>query len=134
MFEKKPETKKRVLVVDDEPAILKFINIRLKLDGYEVVSTMSGAEAVEIIRTQLPDIMLLDILMPGVTGMDVLEQVRTFSNIPIVVFTGRSDIAKLALRLGANDYIAKPFNPDLLLEKISFILSSSQIEKRRCDD
>jgi DNA-binding response OmpR family regulator len=128
------ETKKRVLVVDDEPAILKFINIKLRLNGYEVFSTVSGVEAVEIIRAQLPDIMLLDILMPGVTGLDVLEKVRTFSNIPIVVFTGRPDIAKLALKLGANDYIAKPFNPDLLLEKISFIMSSSQIEKRQCDD
>jgi DNA-binding response OmpR family regulator len=128
-FSKKTEMVKRVLVVDDEPAILKFINIKLKLNGYEVVNTVSGAEAVEIIRTQSPDIMLLDILMPGVTGLDVLEKVRTFSNIPIVVFTGRPDVAKLALKLGASDYIAKPFNPDLLLEKIAFVLDPSQIEK-----
>ncbi len=82
-------TKKRVLVVDDEPGIGKVLSIKLRLDGYDVITTTSGAEAIEFIRTQKPDIVLLDILMPDVTGMEVLERVRTFSQVPIVVFTAK---------------------------------------------
>ncbi len=73
------DTKKRVPVVDDEPGIGNILRIKLRLHGYEVITTTNGAETIEIIRTLKPDIALLDILMPDVTGMDVLERVRTFS-------------------------------------------------------
>ena len=120
------DTKKRVLVVDDEPGIGNILRIKLRLSGYEVITTTSGAEAIELVKAQEPDIMLLDVLMPDVTGMDVLDRVRTFSQVPIIVFTGRPDIAQFALKLGANDNIAKPFNPDLLVEKIRSVLIASQ--------
>jgi DNA-binding response OmpR family regulator len=123
------ETKKRVLVVDDEPGIGKILEVKLRLSGYDVITTTRGTEAIDLVRTREPDIMLLDILMPDVTGMDVLERVRTFSQIPIIVFTGRQDIARFASKHGANDYIAKPFNPDLLVQKIQSLLNSSQPEK-----
>jgi len=119
------ETRKRVLVVDDEPGIGNILRIKLRLSGYEVITTTSGAEAIELVKAQEPDIMLLDVLMPDVTGMDVMDRVRTFSQVPIIVFTGRPDIAQFALKLGANDYIAKPFNPDLLVEKIKLVLNTS---------
>jgi DNA-binding response OmpR family regulator len=119
------ETKKRILVVDDEPRIGKLLRVKLNLSGYDVITTTSGAEAIELVRTHEPDIMLLDLLMPDVTGMDVLDKVRSFSQIPVIVFTGRSEIARFAKRFGANDCIAKPFDPDALVEKIGLILGST---------
>ena len=123
------ETSKRVLVVDDEPGIGNFLRVKLRLAGYDILNTTSGAEAIELVQTQQPDVMLLDIFMPDVTGMDVLERVRAFSQVPIIVFTGRPEIASFASKLGANDYIAKPFNPDLLVEKIKSVLITSQTAK-----
>ncbi len=120
------ETTKRVLVVDDEPGIGNILRIKLRLSGYEVITTTSGAEAIELIKTQQPDVVLCDIFMPDVSGMEVVDKVRTFSQVPIIVFTGRPDIAQFALKLGANDYIAKPFNPDMLVEKIRSVLIASQ--------
>ena len=120
------ETRKRILVVDDEPRIGNILRIKLGLAGYDVITTTSGAEAIELVRTQEPDIILLDILMPDVTGMDVLDRVRTFSQVPIVIFTSHPDIAQFAQKLGSTDYIAKPFNPDLLVEKIESILNTSR--------
>ena len=124
------ETRKRVLVVDDEPGIGNFLRVKLRLAGYDILNTTSGAEAIELVQTQQPDVMLLDILMPDITGMDVIDKVRTFSQVPIIVFTGHPDIASFASKLGANDYIAKPFNPDLLVEKIKSVLITSQTAKR----
>jgi DNA-binding response OmpR family regulator len=117
-------TRKRVLIVDDEPRISKMLRVKLNLSGYDVITTTSGAEAIELVRTHEPDIMLLDLLMPDVTGMDVLDKVRSFSQVPVIVFTGRPEIARFAKRFGANDCIAKPFDPDVLVKKIGLVLSS----------
>jgi len=120
------ETRKHVLVVDDEPGIGKVLRIKLGLSGYDVIAATSGTKAIELVRTQEPDIMLPDVLMPDINGTAVLESVRSFSEVPVIVFTGRPDIAQIALKIGANDYIAKPFNPDVLVEKIRAILSTAQ--------
>jgi DNA-binding response OmpR family regulator len=119
------ETRKRILVVDDEAGIGRFLSIKLGLSGYEVTSTTSGAEAIEMVRVREPDVILLDVLMPDVTGMDVIERVRSWSKVPIIVFTGHPDIIRFALKLGANDHIEKPFNIDLLLNKIKSLLDAS---------
>jgi DNA-binding response OmpR family regulator len=111
-----------VLVVDDEPRIGKMLGIKLRLSGYDVITTTSGAEAIDLVRTQEPDIMLLDILIPDVTGTDVLRQVRTFSQVPIIAFTARPEIAQSALKLGANDYVAKPFDVDEMVRRIEILL------------
>jgi DNA-binding response OmpR family regulator len=117
-------TKKRILVVDDEPGIGTVLRIQFSLSGYEVSTTTSGAEAIELIRVQEPDIVLLDALMPEISGADVLLKVRTFSQVPVIVFTGHADLGKYALKLGANDYITKPFDQDLLLEKVAAVLNT----------
>jgi CheY-like chemotaxis protein len=113
---------KRVLIVDDEPQIGKIFGLKLRLTGYEVVTTTSGKEAIELVQKQNFDVMLLDVLMPDVTGLDVLDAVRGFSQIPVILFTARTDIFEIAKRIGANDYISKPINPDLLVEKIEGVL------------
>jgi DNA-binding response OmpR family regulator len=117
--------KKSILVVDDEPRIGKILSIKLRLYGYEVITTTSGAEAIELIRTQEPDIVLLDMLLPDVAGLEVLERVRAFSQVPIVVFTAKPDIIQFAMKLGANDSITKPFDPDLVVKKIGMLLDSA---------
>ena len=117
--------KKRVLVVDDEPGIGNVLRIKLRLAGYEVTTTTSGAEAINIIRTQKPDVVLLDILMPDVSGFDVLEKVRPFSSVPIIAFTARREIADIAVKNGANDFIAKPFDPDQMVQKICSVLDKA---------
>jgi DNA-binding response OmpR family regulator len=120
------DTKKRVLIVDDEPQIGKIFGLKLKLAGFDVVTSTKGAEAIEMVRKQKFDVMLLDVLMPEVTGLDVLESVRGFSEIPVILFTARPDIFEMAKRIGANDYISKPINPDLLIEKIKAVMSKNQ--------
>jgi two-component system KDP operon response regulator KdpE len=117
--------KKRVLVVDDEPRIGKILSIKLRLYGYEVITTTSGAEAIELVRTKEPDIVLLDMLLPDVAGLEVLGRVRAFSQVPIVVFTAKPDIIQSAMKLGANDSITKPFDPDQVVKKIGMILDSA---------
>jgi CheY-like chemotaxis protein len=116
------EKKKRILVVDDEPGILRVLSIQLKLHGYEPVTTPSGVEAVEIARTGEPDAILLDILLPDMNGIEVFEKVRGFSQVPVIVFSANSTAIEAALKAGANDSIAKPFNPDQLLVKIKSAL------------
>jgi len=117
--------KKSILVVDDEPRIGKILSIKLRLYGYEVITTTSGAEAIELIRKQEPDIVLLDMLLPDVAGLEVLGRVRAFSQVPIVVFTAKPDIIQSAMKLGANDSITKPFDPDQVVKKIGMILGST---------
>lgn len=114
--------KKLVLIVDDEPQIGKIFGIKLRLAGYDVLTTTSGAKAIDLVRKQKLDVMLLDVFMPEVTGLEVLEKIREFSQIPVIVFTARSDIFEIAKRIGANDYISKPLNPDNLVEKIKTVL------------
>ena len=91
--------KTRILVVDDEPGIVNVLRIKLRLSGFDVITTTSGAEAIELARNREPDIMLVDILMPEVTGMDVIHKVREFSPVPIIVFTAKPDIAEYAYRV-----------------------------------
>ena len=124
-------SKVRVLVVDDEPGILKILGIELKISGYEAITTTSGEEAIELVRTQKPDIVLLDVVMPGITGLEVLERVRSFSRVPVIIFSGHPTIINLAMKLGADECITKPFDPDLLIAKIRLVLNPHFISKGR---
>ncbi len=119
---KNVDTKKRVLVVDDEPAIGNVVRIKLRICGYDVTVANRGSEAISLIKREEPDLVLLDILMPDVTGFEVLAEVRKFSSVPVIIFTARREIADAALKYGANDYIAKPFDPDRLVEKVKTVL------------
>jgi len=114
--------KKCVLVVDDHPKVLRFIEIGLKLHGYEVIATVSGEEAVKFVKSGKPDIMLLDIVMPGIDGFEVLKQVRTFTQMPVIAFSASASNFHDAIRLGANDFLSKPFEPDEMVKRIKIIL------------
>jgi CheY-like chemotaxis protein len=116
------KTKKRVLVVDDEAAILRIIGTSLRLMGYDVISTGSGKDALKLSETENPDIMLLDIFMPGMDGLEVLGTLRKTSKIPVIVFSAHSSSREDALRLGADDFVSKPFTPEQMAKKISAVL------------
>ena len=114
--------KRRVLVVDDEPGILKVVSVSLTVAGYDVITTNSGEEALKLVKEANPDIMLLDIVMEPVSGIDVLLRLRHSPHIPVIVFTAQKVIAEAAFSAGAKGYISKPFTPDELVKKIEEIL------------
>jgi len=121
------DKKKRVLVVDDEPGILKVVSVGLTVAGYEVITTTSGEEALKLVESEKPDIMLLDIVMEPVSGFDVLFRLRRASNkMPVIVFTAQSVIAESALSIGAKSYISKPFMPEQLVKKIEETLDHQE--------
>ena len=118
------ERKKQcVLVVDDHPKVLRFIEIDLKIRGFEVITTTSGSQALKLVESAKPDIMLLDIVMPGMDGFEVLKKLREFTQLPVIAFSASPGNYHDALRVGANDFVAKPFQPDEMAGKIKSFLS-----------
>lgn len=115
---------KRILVVDDEPRIIGFIRMNLELEGHQVLEAHSGLEALEAVRTKLPDIVLLDVMMPDLDGFETLRMLREFSNIPVIMLTakGEENDRVYGLELGADDYITKPFGPRELSSRIKAVL------------
>lgn len=117
-------SKKRILVVDDEKGLVKIIRLNLQQDGFEVVEANNGAEAMEKLRTSLPDLVLLDVMMPDFDGFSVLKMIREIGGTPVIMLTAKgeeSDIIK-GLELGADDYVTKPFSPRELTSRIKAVL------------
>ena len=118
----------RVLVVDDDPQVLRLMRVNLELEGYDVVSAPDGEEALEAVVNERPDVVVCDVMMPGVDGLTVLRSLRAnpqFSKIPFVVVSAkaqRSDV-KAALDMGADKYITKPFDPQDLLDAVENLLN-----------
>jgi two-component system KDP operon response regulator KdpE len=118
--------RKKVLVVDDETPILRFVDASLKIAGYDVITTDSGEEALQLVKQEHPDILLLDIFMVPLSGFDVLHRLRKFSEVPVIAFSARSFVSDQALEMGASDFISKPFKPDELERRIRNILEHSR--------
>lgn len=114
--------KKLILVVDDESRVLTFIEIDLKLRGFEVITTISGEKALEIINIKKPDIMLLDMIMPEMDGFQVLEKLRGSNTLPVIAFSASPGNQDPAISAGANDFVHKPFDPDDMARKINVLL------------
>ena len=109
-----------VLVVDDDPALAEMLGIVLRREGIEPVFVSSGAEALPTFRATRPDLVLLDIMLPGRDGLDVCRELRSHSNVPIVMLTARSDTVDVVrgLEAGADDYVVKPFKPAELVARV----------------
>ncbi len=114
----------KLLVVDDERIIVKGIKFNLENEGYEVITGGDGEEAVALARAEHPDLIILDLMMPRLDGLDACVQIRTFSDVPIIMLTARSeDMDKLmGFECGADDYVTKPFNILELKARIKALL------------
>src|SRR5690349_16102720 len=110
----------RILIVDDEPQILRALRINLHARQYDVVTAANGAEALHAAATHHPDLVVLDLGLPDVDGVEVIRRLRTWTPVPIVILSGRLDSAGKvnALDAGADDYVTKPFNVEELLARI----------------
>ena len=124
-----------ILLVDDEESVRKTVGRRLEIDGYRVLTADSGEEGLKIAQEQLPDLVLLDIMMPKMKGRDVCARLKAdpkTAHIPVIFLTalGLTDHIKAGMDLGAEDYIVKPFEPAELKERIKVCLSRHNIAEK----
>lgn len=119
-----PFAGKLILVVDDEPRMIKFVQFNLELDGFRVISASNGLEAVDKVRTQLPDLVVMDVMMPQMDGFEALRQIRELSEIPVIMLTVKDeeDDKHVAFAAGSDDYVTKPFSPRELSDRIKAVL------------
>ncbi len=120
--------KPRILIVDDDLAIVKFLRANLSVEDYEALTALDGAEALEVIEREMPDLIILDLVMPKVDGFEVLQRLREWSQIPIIVLSARGDESDKvkSLGLGADDYVSKPFGLDELIARVKAVLRRTQ--------
>ena len=119
-----------ILVVDDEARMVRFIQLNLEHDGFQVITAYNGQEALEQVRSALPNLILLDVMMPDLDGFDVLERIREQSTIPVIMLTakGEEDDRVRGLELGADDYVTKPFSPRELVSRVRAVLRRTETE------
>ena len=110
----------RILVIDDDTALAEMIGIVLRADGFEPVFCDNGDRALEAFRRESPDVILLDLMLPGKSGIDVCREIRLESGVPIIMLTAKSDTVDVVLGLesGADDYVPKPFKPRELIARV----------------
>lgn len=117
----------KILIVDDERNIVELVRLYLGAEGYTVVVATDGITALEQFRTEQPDLVVLDIMLPGLDGWEVCRRLRQHSQIPIIMLTARGEAVDriVGLELGADDYVVKPFNPRELVARIKAVLRRS---------
>ena len=110
----------KILVVDDDPAISEMLTIVLEGEGFDPVPVMDGMEAIDAFESEQPDLILLDLMLPGMNGVDICRAIRKQSTVPIVMLTAKTDTVDVVVGLesGADDYITKPFKPQELVARI----------------
>lgn len=123
------EEAKRILVIDDEPRMRRFISMNLDLEGYQVLEAGNGLDGVRRVREDLPDLVLLDVMMPEMDGFEALRSIRQFSQVPVIMLTVKSDEEDKVrgLELGADDYVTKPFGPRELSSRIKAVLRRTEM-------
>lgn len=120
---------KLILVVDDESRMVRFVRMNLELEGYQVTEAGTGMEALDRVRDELPDMVLLDVMMPEMDGFETLERLREISTVPVIMLTVKGDEEDRirGLELGADDYITKPFSPRELASRIRAVLRRAEM-------
>jgi two-component system KDP operon response regulator KdpE len=115
---------RKILVVDDEERMVRFIRLNLEHDGFQVVEAYKGAQAIQKVRDSIPDLILLDVMLPDLDGFEVLKMLREINNVPIIMLTAKAeeDDRIKGLELGADDYITKPFSPRELTSRVKAVL------------
>jgi DNA-binding response OmpR family regulator len=119
----------RILVVDDEPRMIRFIQMNLELEGYQVSQAGNGFEALNQLRDELPDLVILDVMMPDLDGFETLRLLREVSAVPVIMLTVKADEEDKVrgLELGADDYVTKPFSPKELSSRVKAVLRRTEI-------
>jgi DNA-binding response OmpR family regulator len=120
---------RRILVVDDEERMVRFIRLNLEHDGFRVSEAFKGSEALDKLRSTLPDLVLLDVMLPDIDGFEVLHMIREVSTVPVIMLTakGEEDDRVKGLELGADDYVTKPFSPRELVSRVRAVLRRNEI-------
>lgn len=131
--------REKILVVDDEADILELVSYNLSKDGFQVIRAQSGEDAVASAQSEIPDLILLDIMLPGIDGLDVCRAIRRnekTKSIPIIFLTAKGEEADVVagLELGADDYLVKPFSPRVLLARAKAILRRNHTISANTDD
>lgn len=114
----------KILVVDDEPHLVKLVRSNLEAQHFKVASAMDGVSGLAMVEKEGPDLVILDIMLPGMDGFDVLQKIREFSSVPVIMLTAKDqdvDVVK-GLQLGADDYVKKPFSVHELLARVEAVL------------
>lgn len=117
-----------VLVVDDEPRMIRFIRMNLELEGYQVIEARNGVQALEQARQHLPDLIIMDVMMPELDGFETLRLMREISTVPVILLTVKGDEEDRirGLELGADDYVTKPFSPRELNSRVNAVLRRAE--------
>lgn len=128
MIQKSINNKEKVLVVDDEASIRRILDTRLSMIGYIVITACDGEEALSLFRKEIPNLVILDVMMPKLDGYGVCQEIRKTSDVPIIMLTALGDVADriTGLELGADDYVIKPFSPKELEARIRSVLRRSE--------
>lgn len=124
------EDAKLILIADDETRMRRFIKMNLDLEGYRVIEASNGLEALDRVREDLPDLVLLDVMMPELDGFEALRIIRETSTVPVIMLTVRDDEEDKVrgLELGADDYVTKPFSPRELNSRIKAVLRRTELD------
>jgi two-component system KDP operon response regulator KdpE len=119
---------RRILIVEDERKMARFIRLNLEHDGFQVMEVDRGQPTFQVLRESLPDLILLDVMLPDIDGFEVLKLVREVSDVPVIMLTakGEEDDRVRGLELGADDYITKPFSPRELVSRVRAVLRRSE--------
>jgi DNA-binding response OmpR family regulator len=127
-----PSKTTKIVTADDDPQLLRLVARNLQLEGYEVLTASDGQQALSLVEEHLPDLVLLDVMMPKLDGFSVCQRIREFSSLPIMILTARGqDQDKVrGLDLGADDYLTKPFSVEELLARVRAVLRRSQFSGR----
>ena len=122
-----------ILVVDDEPSICEVVSLYLQRAGYTVQVANDGRGALQMLTEALPDLVVLDVMLPSVDGLEITRRLRSVGNTPIILLTARREEADriLGLELGADDYVVKPFSPQELVSRVRAVLRRAQVGELR---
>ena len=121
----------KVLVVDDDPVIVRLLEVNFEMEGFEVVSAVDGADGVEKARSEQPDVVVSDVMMPKLNGLELCEALKAdaaTSNIPVVLLSAKAQVTDIraGLDAGADDYVTKPFEPLELVDRVNRLLETAK--------
>lgn len=128
--------KQRILLVDDDPNISHLVRLYLEKEGFDVTESARGDEALEAFRRESPALVLLDVMLPGMDGLQVLKEIRKTSKVPVIMLTARDETFDkvLGLELGADDYVTKPFETKELVARVKAVLRRAPAESAPASD